>query len=179
MDSEDDTNSIRNEAHNQNRQETLLFFEEQPNVFKETLEQALVRHPDTRYAENQRRTEGDGRRERQRQNLPLFPDAESRHPSAHQHRRRMMPPELLPESDSESSYPLQKTKKDKKKKAKLCKTCYPMSEYEGFDAVQAHPETIKALEVQALEAVVRANRSKWPWSTETKIQMIPRSIMIL
>ncbi|KAF5933479.1 hypothetical protein HYC85_029650 [Camellia sinensis] len=125
MDSEDDNNSIRNEA--QNRQETILFFEEQPNVFKETLDQAA-----TRYSEFQRRTEGGETAERRRrQNLPDS-DAESRHPSGHQHRQRMMPPE----SDSESSYPLEDRKKKDKKKAKLCRTCYPMSEYEGFDAVQ-------------------------------------------
>ncbi|CAL5337204.1 unnamed protein product [Camellia sinensis] len=128
MDSEDDNNSIRNEA--QNRQETILFFEEQPNVFKETLDQAA-----TRYSEFQQRTEGgetvERRERRRRQNLPDS-DAESRHPAGHQHRQRMMPPE----SDSESSYPLSNRKTKDKKKAKLCRTCYPMSEYEGFDAVQ-------------------------------------------
>ncbi|XP_028098577.1 uncharacterized protein LOC114298248, partial [Camellia sinensis] len=110
MQSDDDTHSIQNESRN--RQETLLFFEEQPNVFKETLEQAS-----TRYAEFQRRTEGGERRR-----------------SSKSH------PEPETDSDAESSYPppqrSRRQKQKDKKKEKLCRTCYPMSEYEGFDAVQ-------------------------------------------
>ncbi|XP_028111382.1 uncharacterized protein LOC114309774 [Camellia sinensis] len=42
------------------------------------------------------------------------------------------------DTDAESSYPPQQSRKQKKdKKGKpLCRTCYPISEYEGFDAVQ-------------------------------------------
>ncbi|CAL5431783.1 unnamed protein product [Camellia sinensis] len=129
----------------QPQEETLLFFEEQPSDFKETLEQALVKHPETGYAEYQRRTEGgeegenrQRRRERRRrQNLPLPSDVELRHPSEQRHRQRMLPtPET--DTDAESSYPPQpqSRKQKEKKQMPLCKTCYPMSEYEGFDAVQ-------------------------------------------
>ncbi|CAL5408816.1 unnamed protein product [Camellia sinensis] len=124
------------------QEETLLFFEEQPNVFKETLEEASMR-----YAEFQQRTEGGERRERpyserrkwkpRPQPQPQPQPQQELHPQQHRHRQRMLPtPET--DTDAESSYPPQQSRKQKKdKKGKpLCRTCYPISEYEGFDAVQ-------------------------------------------
>ncbi|CAL5355079.1 unnamed protein product [Camellia sinensis] len=123
--------------------ETLLFFEEQPNVFKETLEEASIR-----YAEFQRQTEGGEKPQSQhpqrsyserRKWKPRPQQPHELHPPQHRHRQRMLPTSET-DTDAESSYPPQqqsrKQKQRDRKEKPLCRTCYPMSEYEGFDAVQ-------------------------------------------